>query len=434
MTRDLALLATDINQRLEELVNDGGGYLDPARRKNREDLRRFWAEVSADHKAEGLSAYILAATEFLQKELSWHRRVLDQLPAPVSVYDLNLRWSYINKSAADMIGSGDNSFYLGKRYRDGWKYYETDDSALAEDDLSGLKRLMRPLNESGRFLVSQSSFLTDINEQPIGLIETLRLASAEEETIDILTDEEEARQVVLESTPLACLYFDQEGFLSDCNQQAASFLGLPDKRNLLRYFYRLLPWKMPDGRNAGRVLIDCILSAFDNGFASYDNMILRSAGGFDVPAKVRMVRINWRGAYAVLASLYPKAHILPLALVVDDIEVNQLMVSRFLKRMGLRVKVAANGRQALEMIKVEKFDLVLMDVEMPFMDGLTATREIRKIPGREDMPIISLTTLDTDEDRARCLDAGMDDHLPKPVSPTQLRMILDRWLQIRLAA
>ena len=433
MTGKLALLVTDIQCRLDDLVNEPGGYLDPSRQKSREDLRRSRPQDQLEDEAE-IHAYALAAIDFLKKELNWHRSVLDQLPAPVSVYDLNLRWSYINRAAAEMIGSGRPEYYLGKRYRDGWKNYATDDDSLADEEQEHLRRLMRPVDEKGRFLVSSSSFLTDDLQQPIGLIETLREASAEEETIEVLSDDDEARRTALEATPMACLYFDQDGFLSDCNQEAATLMGLSDKRKLLRYFYRLMPWKLPNGQTASQVVMDCLLASFDQGYSHYDHMLLRSAAGFEIPVRIRMSRIRWRGTEAVLACLYPKSQHSFVVLVVEDIEVNQLMIKGLLSRLGLKVKLSANGRQAVEMVRTENFDLVFMDVEMPLMDGLAATREIRALPNRRDLPIISLTSLDSEEDLARCRAAGMDDRLPKPVDLSNLRLCLDKWLALNSKA
>jgi two-component system, sensor histidine kinase and response regulator len=98
--------------------------------------------------------------------------------------------------------------------------------------------------------------------------------------------------------------------------------------------------------------------------------------------------------------------------------------------MGHRVVVAANGREAVAAQEAGGFDLILMDVQMPEMDGLAATAAIRRAEaaaGRRT-PIIAVTAHAMEGDRERCLEAGMDDYLPKPIQPARLAALLDRAL------
>jgi len=81
------------------------------------------------------------------------------------------------------------------------------------------------------------------------------------------------------------------------------------------------------------------------------------------------------------------------------------------------------------MVKKNPYDLILMDVQMPVMDGLQATAAIRQLPGRQNVPIIAMTANAYAEDRQKCLNAGMNDHLPKPVSPDLLYGMLVNWLE-----
>ena len=80
-------------------------------------------------------------------------------------------------------------------------------------------------------------------------------------------------------------------------------------------------------------------------------------------------------------------------------------------------------------MRAKRYDLILMDMQMPKLDGISATRQIRQIPGREAMPIIAMTANAFSEDRARCLDAGMNDFLSKPVVPDKFYATLYAWLQ-----
>ena len=123
-------------------------------------------------------------------------------------------------------------------------------------------------------------------------------------------------------------------------------------------------------------------------------------------------------------------------LLVEDNAVNQQVARSLLKALGCPVEVANNGQEALQAIELAAYDMVLMDCQMPEMDGLTATRLIRERerdnPGAaRHVPIIALTANAFDSDREACLAAGMDDYLSKPYNLGQLRAILNRWLPRR---
>jgi CheY-like chemotaxis protein len=113
----------------------------------------------------------------------------------------------------------------------------------------------------------------------------------------------------------------------------------------------------------------------------------------------------------------------PLAiLVAEDNPVNQRVAILILQRLGYRADLAANGREALEAVQRQRYDLVLMDVQMPEMDGLQATREIRAGFQGEDRPrIVAMTANASTSDRDDCFAAGMDDFLTKPVRSSDLR-------------
>ena len=116
-------------------------------------------------------------------------------------------------------------------------------------------------------------------------------------------------------------------------------------------------------------------------------------------------------------------------LVVEDNHVNQIIAVRMLEKLGCRVDVAANGREALDMLPRLAYDLVLMDCQMPEMDGFAATRAIRAREEGTDrhVPIIAMTANAMQEDRDRCLAAGMDDYLSKPMKPAGLVAMVEKW-------
>ena len=117
-------------------------------------------------------------------------------------------------------------------------------------------------------------------------------------------------------------------------------------------------------------------------------------------------------------------------LLVEDNPVNQAVALGMLEELGCDTIVAINGQEAVERIAKDRFDLVLMDCEMPVMDGFEATSAIRSMPsGGHDLPIIALTANAVDGDRERCIESGMQDYLSKPISVEQLHDTLKRWLE-----
>ena len=117
-------------------------------------------------------------------------------------------------------------------------------------------------------------------------------------------------------------------------------------------------------------------------------------------------------------------------LLAEDNPINQEVALELLQEAGLRVEVAENGAVAVAMARQRVYDLVLMDVQMPVLDGLEATRQIRALPGWAQVPILAMTASAFDEDRERCLRAGMNAHVAKPVEPDRLFVSLAHWLAI----
>jgi CheY-like chemotaxis protein/HPt (histidine-containing phosphotransfer) domain-containing protein len=121
-------------------------------------------------------------------------------------------------------------------------------------------------------------------------------------------------------------------------------------------------------------------------------------------------------------------------LVAEDNPVNQKVAVRFLERLGQRADVAANGLEVLQALERQPYDLVLMDVQMPEMDGLTAARRIRERFGDAGPRIVALTASALEGDREACLEAGMDGHIGKPLMIEELRAALEQFGAARPAA
>jgi CheY-like chemotaxis protein/HPt (histidine-containing phosphotransfer) domain-containing protein len=136
---------------------------------------------------------------------------------------------------------------------------------------------------------------------------------------------------------------------------------------------------------------------------------------------------------AASTSLLPPRHVNPAGtslrvLVVEDIAVNQVVILRTLEKMRHTVTIANNGREALDLLARESFQLIFMDVQMPEMDGLTATRAIRAQEANHGShtPIVAMTAHAMKGDKDRCLEAGMDDYLAKPVGRREIANVIQR--------
>lgn len=118
-----------------------------------------------------------------------------------------------------------------------------------------------------------------------------------------------------------------------------------------------------------------------------------------------------------------------MILVVEDNVINQKVAVGLLKRLGYQAEVADSGARALQALERRAYSLVLMDCQMPGMDGMETTRVLRsREPAGTRVPVIAVTGRTEPEDRQRCLDAGMDDYISKPIMIDELRTVLARWL------
>jgi len=126
----------------------------------------------------------------------------------------------------------------------------------------------------------------------------------------------------------------------------------------------------------------------------------------------------------ILAEQYP-LHIL----LAEDNPINQQLALILLTKMGYSPDIAANGKEVLALLDESPYDLIFMDVQMPEMDGLEATRTIRTRPTRPTTPIviIAMTANTTRQDREQCLASGMNDYLSKPINLTELTSMLKKW-------
>ena len=117
-------------------------------------------------------------------------------------------------------------------------------------------------------------------------------------------------------------------------------------------------------------------------------------------------------------------------LLAEDNEINQMIALELLNLKGCVVDVAGTGQEALDLLQKNTYALVLMDIQMPVMDGLTATKTIRKNPLYGDLPIIAMTAHAMSGDRELSLETGMNDHITKPIDPESLYTAIKKWTAV----
>jgi two-component system sensor histidine kinase/response regulator len=154
------------------------------------------------------------------------------------------------------------------------------------------------------------------------------------------------------------------------------------------------------------MLFDAIMTAFGKEVSEREHATQRRAGARKDLGKIRGARV----------------------LLAEDNEINQQVAQEMLEKAGLQVTIANDGEEAVKRVKAEIYDAVLMDLQMPVMGGFEATREIRKDGRFKDLPIIAMTAHAMAGDREKSLEAGMNDHLTKPIDPDELFSALATWI------
>jgi CheY-like chemotaxis protein len=170
------------------------------------------------------------------------------------------------------------------------------------------------------------------------------------------------------------------------------------------------------------------IGADDLEYAAYLTKPLKPSALYDALAALfarNMVSPKPESTKRVIDAELGKRHPLRI-LLAEDNAVNQKLALRMLEQMGYRADVASNGIEAVESIERQTYDVILMDVQMPEMDGLDATREIRQLVNATQPHIIAMTANAMEGDREACLEAGMDDYISKPIRVDELIGALEK--------
>jgi signal transduction histidine kinase/DNA-binding response OmpR family regulator/HPt (histidine-containing phosphotransfer) domain-containing protein len=179
-------------------------------------------------------------------------------------------------------------------------------------------------------------------------------------------------------------------------------------------------------KSAEDIRLDNVLVKPVNGSMLFDS-VTRLFGQFNPEADDD--RDGGKGAAASMTAIRGAK-----VLLVEDNDLNQEVATELLRGVGLVVDVADNGQIAVEKVQAAAYDIVLMDMQMPVMDGLSATRIIRQMPQFNELPIVAMTANAMQADREACRAAGMDDHVAKPIEPQELFQALLKWVKPREGA
>jgi signal transduction histidine kinase/DNA-binding response OmpR family regulator len=272
-------------------------------------------------------------------------------------------------------------------------------------DLRGRRVLIIDDNSQARAVLASmlTSMTFEADEAPAGL-----------EGIEMV------RQAAEINRPYEIVFVDWQmpgldGFETGKRIRALPNLPLPPKLVMVTAYGREEVLKQAEENAFANILIKPVTASmlFDS---AVEVLGARSAKNYDLPPNPTARLDNIRGARV---------------LMVEDNELNREVALGLLEDAHLSIDTAENGQVALQMVAERKYDLVLMDMQMPVMDGLDATRAIRLKPEFQSLPIIAMTANVMANDRDKCTDAGMNDHLSKPIDPDALFATLLRWIKPR---
>jgi PAS domain S-box-containing protein len=263
--------------------------------------------------------------------------------------------------------------------------------------------------------------------------------------------EQATLRALLDAIPDPIFFKSPEGIYRGCNQAFAELLGLPPEQILGRVDRELIdrPWAeaveavdrnilatlAPSRREEWREYKDGRRELFETVKAPFHDGEGRLLGILGIGRSITQ-RLHPGHAPETAGTTLPAVPGLAerqgaRVLLVEDHELNRELATIVLAEAGFGVDVAPNGRIACEKVRTGHYDVVLMDMQMPVMDGVTATREIRRMPGRQGLPILALTANTMPQDRERCMEAGMNDFIVKPSDPDALLAALVRWIPAR---
>ncbi|WP_052700064.1 PAS domain S-box protein [Methylocucumis oryzae] len=225
-----------------------------------------------------------------------------------------------------------------------------------------------------------------------------KLLSQNDQNVDVRFEVQDTGIGMTEEQQARVFDAFEQGHTSTTRKYGGTGLGLTISRHLAHMMKGEVGVKCSEG-------IGCIF---------WFNVTLNRIDPSSLPVAIKVGAIDFRHNATIL--------------LVEDNEINQEVAKQLLESTGLIVDVAWHGGEALELVKHKHYDLILMDMQMPVMDGLEATRQIRLLPAYGSIPIIAMTANAFEEDKQQCMIAGMNDFLSKPFDPDMLFSVLIRWI------
>ena len=281
-----------------------------------------------------------------------------------------------------------------------------------------------------------------IEAEPLELTDDLL-----KQAILVVDDSSTARQILIEM-------LESIGFKADEASSGAKALSMVEDKKDKPYGLIMTDWKMPDidGIELSRRIIDksgpaerpkiILVTAYAEDEAKeamkgvdIDGLVIKPATPSDIFDAIMIAfgkEISGRSTKASKqddAAVRMKALRGSKLLLVEDNEINQQVAKEILEDAGFNVTIAVNGLKGVEAVKAADYDAVLMDIQMPVMDGYEATNEIRKDIHFDDLPILAMTASALVSDQENALNAGMNDHIAKPIVPKDLFSALERWIK-----
>ena len=273
-----------------------------------------------------------------------------------------------------------------------------------------------------------------------------RLQSLTDKRILVVDDSHNARDVMLS---MLCA----NGFAPQSASSGVDALQMIDhaSRQGMAFDLILMDWKMPvmDGMETARRIRSnadlaaipeiLMISAFERtdvinaqSHNCIDGFLTKPVNESDLLTAINQIFHQSPDMQRNIVQISPERAAQTLAgrrvLLVEDNEINRDLAVELLGDWGIEVGIAVNGQEGVDRVKAEAFDLVLMDIQMPIMDGLTASRLIRQDARFKDLPIVAMTAHAMTDDREKSLNAGMNDHINKPINPALLAGTLMHWL------
>ncbi|MDL2260156.1 PAS domain-containing protein, partial [Deltaproteobacteria bacterium OttesenSCG-928-K17] len=273
------------------------------------------SDLSGVEKTGFFADYLGRAFTYISRQMAWYKAILDSLPFPVGVFDLDGKWAYLNQPSAQVHGDWPVKNYIGKENnakRDG--YTDSDIETDADGVSTRFTRFMP--GPKGRVYYGQNSLLRDGQLNEIGRIEVLR-------DITAVREANERTSIMLDAMPMACNFWDENFNNIDCNKAAALLFDLPDKHSYLKNFQSLSPKTQPNGRLSSEMAAEYISRAFKEGRLSFEWMH-QKLDGTPVPSEITLVRVARRDHFIVAG--YTR----------DLRELKQTMAERDMERRLLR--------------------------------------------------------------------------------------------------